>query len=391
VAVLGPHRKKDGKKDYSLLAVLGPGDCFGELALLNNKPRSACIFTREKCSFGVLERHDYLRILGKLHEYRLSQKVDFLHRQPAFSSWTKTSLQKLSFYFKERQYKRKQALFRSGQFAEEVYVVKSGEFQLYRGVKVAMPRRFHLSKEVETALHSAEVTVLGTGEMLGDQEVLHIRCFAYTCVCASLEAEVFYMSKSDFLMKVGSEETATDTLRTLDGLKETYRSDRLSKISKLEAAKWAFTPAPTPIAELYATMNKEISQVNTIETAKTGLEAEVRKRWALFHRKGASLTLEKSKMPSIQSLPRSAVVTPDVGSRAQRAPAHQSVSHHASWLHLVRKKYFSDTGGLGVIFHQLQEPQPEKTQVTRAQSSREFKQRQKSAAAACKLTPASDN
>lgn len=362
--MLGPHRKKDGKKEYTQLGLLGPGDSFGELALINNKPRSACILTREECSFGVLERHDYLRILGKLHEYRLSQKVDFLHHLPVFASWTKTSLQKLCYYFKERQYKRKQALFRSGQFADEVFIVKSGEFQLFRGVKVAVPRRFHLSKDLETAVHSMEVTVLGVGEMLGDQEVLHTRCFAYTCICASLEGEVFVMTKTDFLQRIGCEEAATDTLSTLNGLKETYRSDRLRKVSRLEAAKWAFTPAPTPIAHLYATMDKDISKVNTIETAKSGLETEVRKRWALYHRKGASLALEKSKMPSLLISPaRSAAATPCVESRAERAQLGKATKH-ASWLHLVTKKYFSDTGKLGVIFHQLQEPQPDLLRVT---------------------------
>lgn len=43
--------------------VLNTGEAFGELALINNKPRSATIVCKENCYFAVLEKEYYNNIL----------------------------------------------------------------------------------------------------------------------------------------------------------------------------------------------------------------------------------------------------------------------------------------------------------------------------------------
>jgi serine/threonine-protein kinase len=44
---------------------LGPGDCFGEMALLTGEPRSADVVAREDTTVWVLERSDFDRVLGQ--------------------------------------------------------------------------------------------------------------------------------------------------------------------------------------------------------------------------------------------------------------------------------------------------------------------------------------
>jgi CRP-like cAMP-binding protein len=43
--------------------VLGQGEFFGEMALLNNKPRLASVFCEEDCEFGVLDKESFNSIL----------------------------------------------------------------------------------------------------------------------------------------------------------------------------------------------------------------------------------------------------------------------------------------------------------------------------------------
>ncbi|MGH2996117.1 MAG: cyclic nucleotide-binding domain-containing protein [Gaiellaceae bacterium] len=51
--------------DGRLLARLGPGDFFGELSLLDGRPRSASVFAVEEAICLVLGRWDFLRELRK--------------------------------------------------------------------------------------------------------------------------------------------------------------------------------------------------------------------------------------------------------------------------------------------------------------------------------------
>jgi CRP/FNR family transcriptional regulator, cyclic AMP receptor protein len=46
--------------DEVVLAILGPGDCFGELALLDGEPRSASVVAMEPVETMVLGRQDFL-------------------------------------------------------------------------------------------------------------------------------------------------------------------------------------------------------------------------------------------------------------------------------------------------------------------------------------------
>lgn len=59
VAVIAPNEQ--GKE--VLLSTLGPGDFFGDLALLDGGPRSASVRTIEACRFFVLKREDFLTFL----------------------------------------------------------------------------------------------------------------------------------------------------------------------------------------------------------------------------------------------------------------------------------------------------------------------------------------
>lgn len=49
--------------DEVVLAILGPGDCFGELALLDGEPRSASVVAVEPVETFVLGRNDFLAFI----------------------------------------------------------------------------------------------------------------------------------------------------------------------------------------------------------------------------------------------------------------------------------------------------------------------------------------
>ena len=56
-----------------ILSLLGPGDFFGEMALLDNEPRSATIIATEPLEIVTIWRSDFLHILSE--NFSITQKV----------------------------------------------------------------------------------------------------------------------------------------------------------------------------------------------------------------------------------------------------------------------------------------------------------------------------
>ena len=56
-----------------ILSLLGPGDFFGEMALLDNEPRSATIIATEPLEIATIWRSDFLHILSE--NFSITQKV----------------------------------------------------------------------------------------------------------------------------------------------------------------------------------------------------------------------------------------------------------------------------------------------------------------------------
>ena len=67
---MGPDGKKIQKTEMVLTNVktLNSGDAFGELALLENRPRAATIICKDNCHFAVLEKNHFNRILSKMEK-----------------------------------------------------------------------------------------------------------------------------------------------------------------------------------------------------------------------------------------------------------------------------------------------------------------------------------
>lgn len=227
-AVLSPVVKPSGETEYKQLALLRQGECFGELALLTYKPRAASVICREETHLAVLERNDYLRVLGKTHKGALQSKLALLMQLPIFAKWSKTALQGLSYFFKERTYKRHQVLFQAGQLVKEVYLVVQGEFQLSKHIHQA-------SKSVPChpmARLQIDVTLLTTGELVGAEEIIRSLPHRYSCMCRSTQGEVLCIAREDFLGRVTNEETVS-YLRSMNETKEVYRHQRIVRLTQL--------------------------------------------------------------------------------------------------------------------------------------------------------------
>ena len=98
------ERFKDTKKEeytinyLSLVRVLSVGVEFGELALLNSKPRAATIMANEDSLFAVLDKKGFDRNLKNSENNKLEREIKELNNFGIFRNLTRTSKCKVNHY-----------------------------------------------------------------------------------------------------------------------------------------------------------------------------------------------------------------------------------------------------------------------------------------------------
>lgn len=118
---------------FKEVKIFEKGSSFGELALMSNKPRSGTIQCWEDSKFAVLNKANYNKIFMKLDKKKLNDKITFLKCVPFFSKWTNMALSKFWYDFYDTSFIRNKTVFKEGQKADFVYIVKQGEFELTKG------------------------------------------------------------------------------------------------------------------------------------------------------------------------------------------------------------------------------------------------------------------
>jgi CRP/FNR family transcriptional regulator, cyclic AMP receptor protein len=61
-------QRSDAEGKEVILAVLGPGECFGEMSLIDDAPRSASVITLEPCDFMSINKESFKALLAQSHD-----------------------------------------------------------------------------------------------------------------------------------------------------------------------------------------------------------------------------------------------------------------------------------------------------------------------------------
>lgn len=107
---------------------LEEGCAFGELALLNNKPRLASIKCHENCHFMVLEKKFFILILKKKEEDKLFKEMEFFSKLPFFEGWNSNLIKLIYLNSFRISYSKNEKVFSEGDEPISVYIVTKGEF-----------------------------------------------------------------------------------------------------------------------------------------------------------------------------------------------------------------------------------------------------------------------
>jgi len=229
-AVLAPENKQD--EGYVEIARCGPGDCFGELALFRNANRAASVMCLAESHFAVLSRDEFSRLVGKVKEAMLEAKVNFLSKFPFFATRGKGDMQRISYYFKEHTYKRKQQVFTLGEPCSSLYFIREGEFQVLESLPTA--KSSPILRGTKLIPRLIEFKILTTNQVFGEEDIHAIQGKReYAVVCHSAVGVLLVIARQDFVARVGSEE-AFEYLKRVSEQKKWLRQRRLETVTELE-------------------------------------------------------------------------------------------------------------------------------------------------------------
>lgn len=107
---------------------LQKGESFGELALVNDAPRSASIKCLTECHFAVLDKKNYVTLFQQIIDEEIKREVSFYPEIELFRSWNYNKIK--SFYTSSFRLKVKKGdrIITEQEHLDAIYIIVSGEF-----------------------------------------------------------------------------------------------------------------------------------------------------------------------------------------------------------------------------------------------------------------------
>ncbi len=121
------------------VATLGPGDAFGEIALLDDLPRTGTVRSVEQSDLLALGKEDFQRLLvSELGAEQIRETIQvcaFLRRNPLFADWHPQALIAVANRFTLQQCAKGARLLAQGGENDAFYLIHDGEFEVVRNGK----------------------------------------------------------------------------------------------------------------------------------------------------------------------------------------------------------------------------------------------------------------
>ena len=183
------------------VAVLSPGDFFGELALLEDAPRSATIVAMDELEVLVLDRPVFEKFVQKHGgaKEKLSEAIRALRviqRMPLFEEFSSGEMATVASKFNMEIYREGQKIVIQGEMGDRFYVIQSGMAEVIIG----------------TNGEEEKIRSLRPGEFFGELALLQDIPRTAT-VRAQESTTVFSLRKSDFIELFGGHPFALKKLQ----------------------------------------------------------------------------------------------------------------------------------------------------------------------------------
>lgn len=181
---------KNGKYLYTM----GPGNCFGELALLYNCKRTASIKAVRAARIWVLERSIFQFIMMKTGLEKMEGRVKFLSSVPLLKNLDDGQLERIADVLEAQFHPAGECIIRQGEQADSFFIIQSGEVR----VTMKVVGQDGLQNEIE-------IRRMTKGEYFGEKALLgEGRRTANIYAISPGGVELLCLYRKDFLELMGN-------------------------------------------------------------------------------------------------------------------------------------------------------------------------------------------
>ena len=140
IILAGSFVVSSGRGSNGRVAKLGPGESFGDMALLGMPARMSRVMSVTTATCAVVPAKAYSMLVGSIP---VEQKFEFLQSLPLFRNWDPYKLYKIAVVLRERHFARNTLLLRANERASGVFFVKEGEVVYTHGRVVGVQQLTH--------------------------------------------------------------------------------------------------------------------------------------------------------------------------------------------------------------------------------------------------------
>jgi CRP-like cAMP-binding protein len=227
--------------------ILNISETFGkdEVFKVNYVDHIAC--SNEHTVTAVVDKKILKNAISKLKEQNSAEIKGFLYNLNLFSSWSKSSISRVSGLFVLEVISKNQYIYRQGDIPEYAYFIKKGEFTILQYIKTS-PRAFESFKDNNAQsrnrsmsrsiqLRKVPIALKGPNELLGVEEIIeNAETREYSCMCCTDSAEVLKIAKESFLHKILHPDVLA-SFKTSIKKNQQWLNTRITALEKLERAK----------------------------------------------------------------------------------------------------------------------------------------------------------
>ena len=215
------------KAGIGVVAKLGKGKSFGELALTKGDVRTASIKTITRCEVLSLHKLDYDHFIKDIQQAERREHFHLVRECPLFAKWTRSKIDKVVNSCTRKMFDAGATIFRQGDPPDSLYIVMDGVVEIVKEVIIVCKNRWPTAMQdweysSKRTVKPIRVSVQRRGGYFGELAIVRNSLRAATAICQT-KVVLVCVDKLEFMHLIN--QSKTSELEPLTRGAKAYPSD----------------------------------------------------------------------------------------------------------------------------------------------------------------------